>query len=493
MSTDMPPAIRRKVMVIGLDGLTLKLLLPLVAAGQLPTFARLLREGAHGVLRSVTNMTTGPTWASFATGCEPVRHAVLHDFHHRHDSYELLPTTGRDRRMPSFWEVASEAGRTAIVLNVPHSYPARPLRGVLLAGVDAPSELAPGFDYPPGSFRALRRSTGDYIIDCGLASYMQAGRLSEGVAAVERETEGRTRAAEYFLARLDWDLLVVVYSLPDVWQHYRWAALHAAPDRAGRELIYDGYRTMDRHLARLLRHLPPDGLAVICSDHGFGPLCGTRDQLNNWLASQGLLHYQSGAWRGTRAHLSRALLNAARRRVSFRLRQQALAALPPLRRTVETRLRVGGIDWAQTQAYAALDHQELWINVRGRQPTGCVDPDDYEQLCKQLAVALLEWCDEQGRPYINAVHTQPYADAAADDYLPPDLLLEWNPAAAQPNLHPLISGDHDPEGALIIAGPGVRPQRLADRSLLDIAPLALYGLGVPIPGSIQGRIPEDLC
>ncbi|NCC32631.1 MAG: hypothetical protein EOM24_11520, partial [Chloroflexia bacterium] len=332
-----------------------------------------------------------------------------------------------------------------------------------------------------------------YIIDCGLASYMQAGRLSEGVAAVERETEGRTRAAEYFLARLDWDLLVVVYSLPDVWQHYRWAALHAAPDRAGRELIYDGYRTLDRHLARLLRHLPPGGLAVICSDHGFGPLCGTRDQLNNWLASQGLLCYQAGSWRSTRARLGGALLNAARRRVSFRLRQQALAALPPLRRAVETRLRVGGIDWAQTRAYAALDHQELWINVRGRQPAGCVDPDDYEHLCKQLAVALRAWCDEQGRPYINAVHTRPYADAAADDYLPPDLLLEWNPAAAQPNLHPLVSGDHDPEGALIVAGPGVHPQRLADCSLLDIAPLALYGLGVPIPGSIQGRIPEELC
>ena len=45
-------------MVIGLDGMTLKVLLPLVEAGELPTFAWLLQSGAYGVLRSVTNMTT---------------------------------------------------------------------------------------------------------------------------------------------------------------------------------------------------------------------------------------------------------------------------------------------------------------------------------------------------------------------------------------------------------------------------------------------------
>ncbi len=124
-----------------------------MAAGKLPTFARLLRGGAYGELRSVTNMTTGPTWASFATGCGPTGHGILHDFHHQPGSYALSPTNGSDLRAPAFWQLASDAGRTAIVLNVPLSYPARPLRGVLLAGIDAPGEHAPGFDTPPGSYR----------------------------------------------------------------------------------------------------------------------------------------------------------------------------------------------------------------------------------------------------------------------------------------------------------------------------------------------------
>jgi predicted AlkP superfamily phosphohydrolase/phosphomutase len=485
------PFIRRKVMVIGLDGLTLKILLPLVAAGELPTFARLLRSGAYGELRSVTNMTTGPTWASFATGCGPERHGILHDFHHLAGTYELRPTNGSDRHMPAFWQTASDAGCTVIALNVPMSYPAQLVRGVWLAGVDAPSEHAPGFDYPAGSYRALRRSGIDYMIDCGLASYMQSGRVAAGVAAVERETEGRTRAAEHFMRRLDWDLLVVVYSLPDVWQHYYWAALSAAPAQAGRSQMYDGYRAIDRHLARLLEHLPADGLAIISSDHGFGPLCGTRDHLNRWLAHQGLLHYDQANWRGMRARLFGTALALMRRRVSFRLRQQLLAAIPAVRRAVETRLRIGGIDWPQTQVYAALDHQELWINVRGRQPAGYVAPDDYDALCDRLTTALLAWRDEHSDlPYIQAVHRQPYTTAS--DCLSPDLRLEWNPAAAPLGLHPLISGDHEPEGVLIVAGAGVGPQRLDTCSLIDIAPLALHYLGLPAPEHIEGRVPEAL-
>jgi predicted AlkP superfamily phosphohydrolase/phosphomutase len=488
-------------MVIGLDGLTLKVLRPMVQAGRLPTFARLLRSGAWGVLRSVTNMTTGPTWASFASGCYPRKHGILHDFHHQLDSYTLRPTNGSDCQAPPFWSIASDAGLTSIVLNVPMTYPAQPLRGVLLAGVDAPRETASGFDYPPGTYRKLKAHIGDYVIDCGLASYMQAGHLAAGIAAVEGETESHTRAAEYFMQQMDWDLLVIVYSLPDVWQHHYWHALDRRPDRRGREILEDGYRLLDQHLIRLLEFLPDDGLVILCSDHGFGPLCGTRDQLNSWLAQQGWLQYREARPRSIPARLAAALLAQARRHVSMRRRQQLLASLAPLRRVVETQLRIGNIDWAKTQAYAAVDHQELWLNVSGRQPAGCVSPADYEPLCQALRAKLLTWHDVQSElRRINSVTAQPYADmpvqddshSSRKDFLPPDLLLEWNEGAAPDSLHPLVSGDHSPDATLIVAGKGVRPQQLNGCSLTDVAPLALHALGLEAPRSMDGRVPRGV-
>jgi predicted AlkP superfamily pyrophosphatase or phosphodiesterase len=82
------PSPKRKVMVFGHDGLSLKVLLPLVEKSELPNFARYLQNGAHGILQSMTNMTTGPTWTSFATGCQPKQHGILHDFHHHLNTYQ---------------------------------------------------------------------------------------------------------------------------------------------------------------------------------------------------------------------------------------------------------------------------------------------------------------------------------------------------------------------------------------------------------------------
>lgn len=478
---------RRKVMVIGLDGLTLKMLRPLVAEGRLPTFARLMADGTSGILHSVGNMTTGPTWASFATGCLPQNHGIPHDFFHLSEGYRLRPTSGADCRRPPFWQLASDAGQRVVVLNVPMSYPVQPLNGAILAGIDAPSERAPGFAYPPDLLRTLRRQGIDYLIDCGLASYMQRGHLLAGRKAVQRETEGHTRAAEFLLAQADWDLFVTVYSLPDVWQHYGWGAL---PGSAGHGLVREGYTQMDEHLSRLLAHLPADGVVMLCSDHGFGPLTGTRDHLNRALAQWGFLRYAAGT---SKRSLSRALLATTRRLVSFRRRQQVLAALPRVRRLVETRLRIGGIDWPHTQVYAALDHQELWVNVQGRQPAGCVAQAEVDAVCEQITAVLLEWRNEaSGAPYVMRVERNPDAGRAAPDHLAPDLLLTWNPDAAPGGLHPLIIGDHTPDGAIIVAGGSVQSGGQVNASLCDVAPIALHALGLAQHAAMDGRVPPQL-
>lgn len=477
----------RPVMVIGLDGLTLDILLPLVDAGELPTFAYLLQTGTYGTLRSVTNMTTGPTWASFATGCRPRTHGIVHDFHHSADGYSLTPTKGRDIQTPAFWSIAGDAGHYVIVLNVPITYPVTPLNGVMLAGIDAPSERAAGFAYPSDAYDELRQAGCDYIIDCGLASYMQQGNVAGGRAAVARETEGRTRAAEYFMQRYDWSLFVTVYSLPDVWQHYYWSAPPGTPER---EQLHDGYRMMDTHLCRLLDHLPDDGIVILCSDHGFGPLRGTRDFVNRWLEQRGWLKYNSVGQRSPMSRLFGGLLSLVRQRLSFRRRQQLLALVPPFRRLVETQLRIGDIEWKRTHVYAALDHLELWVNMAGRQPHGRVPADEYDSFCDELETALRNWCDPSGIPYIAEVERQPYAGADITNALPPDVALRWSSDARPPApLHPLITGDHARDGTLIISGKGMSSRELPSHSLIDIAPLALYALGVDVPAEMEGDVP----
>ncbi|HZW04286.1 MAG TPA: alkaline phosphatase family protein, partial [Anaerolineaceae bacterium] len=65
-----------RVFVIGLDGATYDLIRPWVEQGKLPTFARLLAQGAAGQLRSTIPPMTGPAWTSFMTGKNPGKHGL---------------------------------------------------------------------------------------------------------------------------------------------------------------------------------------------------------------------------------------------------------------------------------------------------------------------------------------------------------------------------------------------------------------------------------
>jgi hypothetical protein len=54
------------------------------------------------------------------------------------------------------------------------------------------------------------------------------------------------------------------------------------------------------------------------------------------------------------------------------------------------------------------------------------------------------------------------------------------------------SGCHDPNGILLLYGPGIRRNsRIEDCSNLDIAPTLLTILGVPVPSNMTGRVLEE--
>ena len=64
---------RRKVLVLGLDGATFDIIRPLAEGGRLPNLARLMEEGAWGVLDSTLPPVTIPAWVSMMTGMNPGR------------------------------------------------------------------------------------------------------------------------------------------------------------------------------------------------------------------------------------------------------------------------------------------------------------------------------------------------------------------------------------------------------------------------------------
>src|ERR1700760_418514 len=127
-----------RLVILGLDGATWTVLAPKRQRGMMPNLDSLLAKAAHGTLRSIIPPVTSAAWTTMMTGCGPARHGV---FDHRY--FDIAANRMRVNhagrvRVPTFWQLLSDAGRTVVSLNVPVTYPQPKVRGLIVSGIDAP-------------------------------------------------------------------------------------------------------------------------------------------------------------------------------------------------------------------------------------------------------------------------------------------------------------------------------------------------------------------
>ena len=164
------------------------------------------------------------------------------------------------------------------------------------------------------------------------------------------------------------------------------------------------------------------------------------------------------------------------------------------------------IDWSRTRAYAQGNFGQIFLNVEGRQPRGCVAPRDVRPLLDDLKAGLKTIPHpETGEPLVGEVYERDELYQGPHAHLAPDLtvvLTDWRYRTI--GLHDfttnrLISpafgptGDHRMEGILVASGPAFRTgatPRAAE--LLDIAPTVLHLLGIPVPGDMDGRVLAEI-
>ena len=164
------------------------------------------------------------------------------------------------------------------------------------------------------------------------------------------------------------------------------------------------------------------------------------------------------------------------------------------------------IDWSRTRAYAQGNFGQIFLNLEGRQPCGCVAPEDAACLIEELKAGLMAIPHpETGEVLVTHVYERDELYHGPHTNLAPDLtvvLSDWRYRTI--GLHDFTTncvitpafgptGDHRPEGILIASGPTIQPSEAAgEASLLDIAPTVLHLLGVPIPSDLDGRVRLEL-
>jgi len=502
------------VVIVGWDGASFDVIEPWLAAGELPNLQRLMAEGVSGKLRSTIHPMSGPAWASFMTGKNPGQHGIFDWTRHVDGQYEPSLVNSASLHSKTMWEIANEAGRQVGVVNVPVTYPPRALNGYLVSGLLTPS-VKSQFTYPPALADELHRAADGYVIH-GQAWYVE-GKEAPCIEDTLTTLEKRGRAVLHLLREHPCDLNVFVFTATDSIQHRFWKYMD--PDFPGykpeyarhADAVLRVFRQADEILGQILSHLPPDGAVMVMSDHGAGPL-HKLIFVNRWLMELGLLKLKDR--RAT--HLKRWLV---RNRVLIRgynvLSKIGLTNLylriPRAQRSrvVSSFLTPDDVDWSRTKAYATGDFGQIRVNLRGREPEGIVAPgQEYEDLVAFITEKLYELEDpETGERVVDRVYRKDeiYSGGCLD--LAPDLLFAAQEYAYISSKHfgfeedELIvrsdyanSGNHRQDGIFVAWKKGgiKRGETVCGAEIIDVAPTALYLMGVPIPDDMDGRVLTEI-
>lgn len=487
-----------RLLVIGLDGGTWDVFGPLCDLGEMPNLARLREQGAWSILQSTQPPFTAPAWSSFLTGVNPGGHGILGFWRKPADPAASLRNEGRpvnaaDLTLPTLWDYCQAAGLKVGTVNIPLTYPLRPLNGFAVAGLLTPPG-ATDWAYPPELMAELT----DYVID--LEGPQLEAEPSELLAAITHMTERCGFHTLRLMQSRPWDVLMVVFTGTDRLFHSFWHYLRPGADVHGLTLavsaqLSDYFHLLDSIIGSLVRSAGRQTHVVVMSDHGFGPAARHWVHLNNWLLESGFLHLRGGgsSW-----------LQRLRQKAPW-LRDVARRILPAeIRETVRRQGHLAdAVDWEHTLAWA----EPLYNNVAGiylhradRFPDGAVSPAAVEGLRERLMAEARDLTIpgtdarlvQDIRPR-EAVYCGPHVATF------PDLILTLDPDyAAVPTLDTslitpiprlLRTGDHRPEGLFLAWGPQVRPGLLAEAPhILDLAPTLLHLLGLPIPEAMEGQV-----
>jgi predicted AlkP superfamily phosphohydrolase/phosphomutase len=270
-------------------------------------------------------------------------------------------------------------------------------------------------------------------------------------------------------------LCTCVFDTTDRIQHMFWRYLEEdhpaardAPKAERREVIQDLYQRMDKLIGRVMEKIDGDTLLMVISDHGFKSFARCMN-LNAWLHQNGYLALKDGK--------------------------------------TESGDWFEDVDWSRTRAYT-MGLNGLYLNLKGREKQGTVDPSEAEALKEEIKQKLDGLVDPAsgtvgitGVFLTSNVYRGPYSENA------PDILVgygagyraSWDSVMGKVTTQifednmKAWSGDHCIDPRLV---PGVLFSShkfvAAKHAIVDVAPTILKLFGLALPSHFDGK-PWDLA
>ena len=460
-----PPA-KKRVVVLGLDSGEPSLIFNQFA-DLMPNISRLRREGVWGNLESVIPPITVPAWACSMSSKDPGQLGI-YGFRNRADhSYENMTiANGKSVEEKQVWDYLGDAGKQSILVGVPPSYPPKPVNGIRVGCFLSPNTDSK-YTFPENIRDEIRQIAPNYMVD---VPNFRTDDKHWLLGKIYEMTEERFKVIRHFMKEKPWDYFMAVEIGVDRLQHGFWKYhdtqhIKHEPGNPLLHSIQDYYAWLDKQIGSVLELVDDETSVMLMSDHGAKRMDGGI-ALNEWLINEGYLS----------------------------LKEKPKGLVP---------LEKCEVNWAQTRAWGSGGYYgRVFLNVKGREPNGTIEPGDYETVRDQLVEKLMKIPDHQGRPIPTKIYKPQgiYRDAKN---VPPDLIvvfgdLYWR-AVGSIGLNALHTFDNDSgpddanhaqQGFFVYYDPkrNLGGRELSGMQLTDIGPTVLNEMGQSIPADMIGKV-----
>src|ERR1700723_1817112 len=163
------------VVVIGVNGMELDVIRPLLLQGKMPNLSSVIKKGSYGKLRTLSAPNCPRVYSTLFTSTTPEEHGVT--------GFVVGGITANTNMLKEepIWSILSKNHITVGMANVPATFPVMPVNGYLVSGMlprgkncedgglCAPklSDVTGGDAVYPASLKAeLIKNVGDYYVAC---------------------------------------------------------------------------------------------------------------------------------------------------------------------------------------------------------------------------------------------------------------------------------------------------------------------------------------
>lgn len=460
-----------KVAVLGLDGLNPELVRKWV--NELPNLRDMQQTGTWGKIECTSPATTPQAWTCAQCGRNPGVYGFWDSTYRDDFSYgepRVVNSEIVDERVDCLYKILPKMGQKVATINTPLSWPPLKIPGGYCITGSMPPSLNHGFAYPKNLQDEVQKVVGDYIISIiqpGV-NYHQIDR-NEILKRVYDMDAQRFMLMNYFIHEKKGDYVFALVTgnnyVSRLFHHYsdekhRW--YDSTPINS--MVLREYYIWLDKNVGQVRQTLDNDTTLFIQSSYGAHRLDG-QINLNEWLVSEGYM---------------------------------TLREYP----TKPMRLSELEVDWSKTKAWSMGCTSRIYLNLKGRETQGIVEPNEYDKLLNELADKIRNIPGENGEAfhtkvfYRDDIYSGPYAEYG------PDLLVSfadnhWNTnemvGYGRGEIYladPVEEADDTTNslyGYFCIAGPGIPAKgEMKEVTLLSIAPTVLDVMGLKIPEDMEG-------